>query len=78
MTSAQSLQRHLQGHVVRVGRLFLVFQRRGQVLAAGAADVEFPLILRVEVEQDIPLNSAGLQAEGTEHAGLLIGGYQSH
>ena len=66
-------------------RKALVPARRGRagelagddgVLAAGAADGEVALLLAVEVEEELGLEAARLEAVGAREAGLLVNGDQ--
>ena len=43
-------------------------------LTTGAADEELPLVLAVEVDEDLTGEEAGLELEGTRHTRLFVYG----
>ena len=78
LASAMSAQHAAGGEQERLGVLFgsLPIDRLGHLGldAAGATDVEDPLLLAVEVDQKPALDVALLEAEGPGEAGLLLHG----
>ena len=74
VTALETADGELIGHHALGCFLGFVGDGESSVDTAGAADVEFALGLGVEVEEVVAVELAFLQAEGTGHASLLVGG----
>ena len=74
MAALEAAEGQLVGHHALGGLLGGEGDIDGGIDTAGAAHVELALGLAVEVQQVVAVQLAFLQAEGTGHAGLLVGG----
>ena len=76
VSTTESFECHLHGHILWVGLHLFVFQCSGEVDSTSRANHEFPPCLRVEVQQDVTLQLPFRKVVGTIHTRLLIGGDQ--
>ena len=77
VAALEAAEREFVGAVV-LGSLFGgVGYRHSGVDAAGAADIEFAFGFGVEVEEELTLEFACLEAKGASHASFLVGGDKS-
>ena len=75
MPALESRQGDAYSDIALGGRLLiLVLERDLDVDCTSATYEELPLVLAIEVDEDLPLGEAGLQAMRPDHTDLLIDG----
>ena len=76
MTALEALDGDFKAFAAFRSSILPVFEGGRYIQAAGAAHAELALFLGVQIDEDIALENAGLEAVGAGHAGFLVIGYK--
>ena len=76
MAALQAAYLEAEGFHARGRLIFIVIETGRYVQAAGATYAQLPFLFRVQVQEDVALEDAGLEAVGARHAGFLVIGDQ--
>ena len=76
MAALQAAHLEAKGFHARGRIIFIVIETGRYVQAAGAPHAQLPFLFRVQVQENIAVEDAGLEGVGARHAGFLVIGYQ--